>query len=312
MKRMLFFVNPNAGQVAAGFELLPIIQEFAQGGYRVEVYPTQRPRDLTDTVAREGWKYDMIVVTGGDGTLNEATSGLMQLPEEKRPLLGYIPRGTVNDVSRTLGLSRVPKIAAQDIISGLTFPMDVGSFNDSWFNYVAAFGAFTGVAYRTSSEDKKVLGRLAYLLDGVKSLTEIRPIRVRMKANGKTVEEEVLLGLVTSTTSVGGFRIRGEQNTDLGDGLFEILLVRHIDSLVALKDVAAALARGDFSGDLFYSCKASHAEFYFDTPVDWTLDGEHGGCTDRAFIDNYRRAQKIRIPGEKKQKHTGLLHLPGK
>ena len=312
MKRMLFFVNPNAGQVASGFELLPIVQEFAQGGYRVEVYPTQGPRELTEVVAREGWKYDMIVVTGGDGTLNEATSGLMHLPEEKRPLLGYIPRGTVNDVSRTLGISRVPKTAARDIITGETFPMDVGSFNDRWFNYVAAFGAFTGVAYRTPSEEKKVLGRLAYLLDGVKSLTEIRPIRVRMKISGKTVEEEVLLGLVTSTASVGGFRVRGGQSGDLGDGLFEILLVRHMESLAVLKNVAAALARGDFSGELFYSCKASHVEFYFDEPVDWTLDGEHGGCTDRVFIDNHRCAQKIRIPAEKKQKHTGLLHLPGK
>ncbi len=312
MKRMLFFVNPNAGQGAAGFELLPIIQEFALGGYRVEVYPTQGPRELTDVVAREGWKYDTIVVTGGDGTLNEATCGLMQLPEEKRPLLGYIPRGTVNDVSRTLGISRTPKTAARDIVTGETFAMDVGSFNDRWFNYVAAFGVFTDVSYRTSQEDKKTLGRLAYLLDGVKSLTEIRHIRVRMKVNGKTMEETVLLGLVTSTTSVGGFRIKGEQNADLGDGLFEILLVRQMESVTALKDVAAGLARGDFSGDLFYTCKASHVEFYFDEPVDWTLDGEHGGCTDRVFIDNHRCAQKIRVPAEKKTKHTGLLHSSGK
>lgn len=312
MKRMLFFVNPNAGQGAAGFELLPIVQEFSLGGYRVEVYPTQGPRELTEVVAREGWKYDMIVVTGGDGTLNEATSGLMQLPEEKRPLLGYIPRGTVNDVSRTLGISRVPKTAAHDIIAGRTLAMDVGAFNDRWFNYVAGFGLFTDVSYRTPQEDKRALGRLAYLLDGVKSLTEIRPIPVRMKVNGGVMEENVLLGLVTSTSSVGGFRIKGEMDADLGDGLFEILLVRYMESLTALKDVAAGLARGDFSGELFYTCKASHVEFYFDTPVDWTLDGEHGGCVDRVFINNHRCAQKLRIPAGKKQKSTGLLRLSGK
>lgn len=312
MKRMLFFVNPNAGQGSSGLELLPIIQEFALGGYRVEVYPTQGPRELTDVVAREGWKYEMIVATGGDGTLNEATCGLMQLPEEKRPLLGYIPRGTVNDVSRTLGISRVPTVAARDIVAGETFAMDVGSFNDRWFNYVAAFGLFADVSYRTSQEDKKALGRLAYLLDGVKSLTEIRPIRVRIRVNGKTLEENVLLGLVTSTTSVGGFRIRGEMDADLGDGLFEVLLVRDIQNLTQLKDVAAALTKGDFSGDRFYFCKASHVEFYFDTPVDWTLDGEHGGCTDRVFIDNHRCAQKIRIPAENKMKHTGQKFLSGK
>ena len=85
---------------------------------------------------------DTIIAAGGDGTLNETTSGLMRLPEEKRPPVGYIPRGTVNDVSHNLGLSKQPRQAAKDIVAGRPFPLDVGSFNDRWFNYVAAFGIF--------------------------------------------------------------------------------------------------------------------------------------------------------------------------
>jgi len=296
MKRALFFVNPNAGQGTGGFNMMAILREFARGDWRVEVCLTKGPGDLTEVIAKEGANYDLIVASGGDGTLNETTSGLMQLPEGSRPPIGYIPRGTVNDVCHTLGLSKTPALAARDIVDGIPFQMDVGSFNDRWFNYVAGFGLFTDVAYRTPQEDKKALGRLAYLLDGVKSLSDIRPVKVKMETNGQVYEENVLLGLVTSTTSVGGFRMPSELNVHLNDGLFEVILVKHIDSLTRLKDLANALRLRDFSGEGLVFLKTDHVEFTFDSPVDWTLDGEFGGSVTTAVVDNHPSAVQIQVP----------------
>ena len=310
MKKLLFFVNPKAGQGTQGFNLVALLQEFAAAGYRTEVYLTQRPGDLTEVIAREGWKYDLIVSSGGDGTLNETTSGLMQLPEDRRPLLGYIPRGTVNDVSFNLGLSKQPLKAVRDILSGNPLQMDVGRCNDRWFNYVAAFGMFTDVSYRTPQEEKRILGRLAYFLDGAKRLSDIRRIRVRLRVNGQELEETVLVGLVTSTTSVGGFRVGNENDVDYSDGLFEVLLVRELNTPARLQAAVSGLLRRDFSGDCFYFCKASHAEFYFDTPEDWTTDGEHAGCFDRVFVDNFHRAVTIQIPGDKGRGHSGRQLIP--
>lgn len=300
MKRALFFVNPNAGQGANGLNLLEILKEFSRKDWRVEICLTKGPGDLTKVLREEGENFDLVVASGGDGTLNETTAGIMGIPEDRRPPVGYIPRGTVNDVSHNLGLSRVPAQAAKDIVDGVPFPMDVGSFNDRWFNYVAGFGLFTDVAYRTPQEEKKVLGRLAYLLDGVKSLSEIHPISVTMELDGEMVKEQVILGLVTSTMSIGGFRVPNEMDVQLNDGLFEVLLVKHSPTLQGIKDIVSALQKRDFSGDGFIFRKAKKVDFSFPEATDWTLDGEFGGSLKSAHIENHHSGLTIMIPQEPK------------
>ena len=299
-KKLLFFVNPNAGNGEIRSNLLDILQTFAAAGYEITVHPTQGPRDLTEVIRRDGEAYDMVVSVGGDGTLNETSAGVVQLPAERRPLIGYIPGGTVNDVASTLGLSKNYLRAAKEIVEGVPYPMDVGSFaGDRWFNYVAAFGAFTDVSYRTSQQDKRVLGRLAYLLDGVKSLSEIRSTEVEITCCGETRQETVLAGLVTSTTSVGGFKMRSDIGISLNDGLFEVLLIRHISSLRQLNETVSALLRGDFSSDAFYFCKTDRVSFRFPEPTDWTLDGEFGGTVTETEILNHPRAIHLMVPREK-------------
>lgn len=296
MKKLLFFINPNAGQCEIRESLMDVAQVFAAAGYQITLHPTQGPRELTEVIARDGESYDIVVSTGGDGTLNETTAGLMRLPKEKRPVVGYIPGGTVNDVARTLDLSRSTRKAAAQIVEGRPMPIDVGSFNGSYFNYVAAFGAFTDVSYRTSQEDKRMLGRLAYLLDGSKSLAEIRPIQVEITVNGESRQETVMIGLVTSTTSVGGFSVKGMEDVHLDDGLFEVLLVREIRTAKNLSNVVSGLLKQDFSGEEFFFTKASHVEFRFPKLTDWTLDGEFGGSVTEAVIDNHKQAISILVP----------------
>lgn len=298
MKKLLFFINPNAGQCEIRDCLMDVAQIFAANGYRISLYPTQAPGELAEVIAREGADYDVVVSVGGDGTLNETTRGLMQLPEGKRPVIGYLPGGTVNDVARTLGLSRSARRAAEQMVTGRPYAMDVGSFNSGWFNYVAAFGAFTDVSYRTSQEDKRMLGRLAYLLDGTKSLTEIRPIEVEITVNGETRQETVLIGLVTSTTSVGGFAVKGMENVRLDDGLFEVLLIREIRTAKNLSNVVSGLLKQDFSGEEFFFTKAERVEFRFSKETDWTLDGEFGGRVTEAIIQNHKQAVSILVPAK--------------
>ncbi len=298
MKDLLFFVNPNAGQGGIRESLLDVAREFSAAGCRITLHPTRGPGDLTEVVKREGENYDIIVATGGDGTLNETTAGMMSLPAEKRPVIGYIPGGTANDVATTLGLSKQPLQAAKDIVNGTPCAIDVGRFNDGWFNYVAAFGAFTDVAYRTSQEGKRLLGRLAYFLDGTKSLAEIHPVDVEITVNGETRQERVLVGLVTSTTSVGGFSMKNLSDVRLDDGYFEVLLIREFKRVQSLSNVVAGLLKQDFSAEEFFFTKASHVEFRFPQPTDWTLDGEFGGSVTEAVIDNHCKAVSILVPPE--------------
>lgn len=293
-KKMLFFVNPNAGHAEIRTNLMQVLEIFTLAGYDVTVHPTSHAKEITEVLVSDGESYDIIVSTGGDGTLNETVSGLMQL--ENRPVLGYIPGGTVNDVASTLRLPKNPLEAARAIVSGRIAQMDVGRHNQNWFAYVAAFGAFTDVAYLTPQGDKRILGRLAYLLAGVKALGEIHPIHVRIEHDEGVIEDDVLFGLVASTTSVGGFRAKGELDICLNDGLHEVVLVRDIKTLLGFTDVAAALLRQDFTGNYFHMFKARNIRFDFDGDIPWTLDGEYGGSGSTAVIQNISRALRIMVP----------------
>lgn len=293
-KQMLFFVNPNAGHAEIRTHLMDVLAIFTRGGYDVTVHPTSRAGEITDVIAQEGGRFDMIVSAGGDGTLNESVSGLMQL--ENPPVLGYLPGGTVNDVASTLQLPKNPIEAAQIVVNGQETQIDLGWFNGKWFAYVAAFGAFTGVAYRTAQSDKRILGRMAYLLRGVQALGEIRPIHVRGVTADRVIEDDVILGLVASTTSVGGFKAKPNLDISLTDGLSEVILVKDIKNIVDLNNVAGAILRQDFDSGDFYSLKTNHIEFFFDEEIPWTLDGEFGGNVRHAEIRNRRQALRIMVP----------------
>ena len=157
MKRMLLFVNPAAGREEMGHQLMDVISRFTAAGYDVTCHPTQKPGDIPEVLRRMGRDFDMIVACGGDGTLNETVTGLMEM--EQKPLLGYIPAGTVNDFATSLHIPKTIPEAAETIIAGEPFPVDMGGFNDRYFTYVAAFGAFTKVSYATPHASKQALGR---------------------------------------------------------------------------------------------------------------------------------------------------------
>ena len=297
MKKVLFFINPNAGHSGIRTQLLPILETFCGSGCSVRVHTTSGPREITQMIAREGAGYDLIVSSGGDGTLNETIAGLIQLPDP--PTLGYIPAGTVNDVAASLGLSLDALEAARDIVFGEEMPLDAGQFNGRAFTYVAAFGAFTEVSYATPQESKRVLGRLAYLLEGAKSLASIKPIHARVTYNGITEEGDFILGMICSTKSVGGFRAKKVRDVDisLNDGLFEAVFVRDIRNILDLNDTAAGALRLDFTDPRhFLSFQARDVRVEFDEEIPWTLDGEDGGACRCAEIRNLHNAIRIRIP----------------
>ena len=297
MKRLLFFINPNAGHAEIRSSLMDVLQIFCKAGYAPTIHMTSGPRDITRQIAERGLQYDLLVCTGGDGTLNEAVSGLMALPYDKRPPLGYIPGGTVNDVASTLGLSKDPIRAAQEIVTGRLYPLDIGSFGpDRFFTYVAAFGIFTDVPYETPQEDKRIWGRLAYIMNGAGALGRLKPTHVRVSYDDHQEEADVLVGLVTSTTSVGGFKATKDLGISLNDGLYEMILVRATKTLAEFNLAATRALRLDFDNDSFISAQTGALRFEFDEPVSWTVDGEFGGSVTEVEIHNEHRAIDIVVP----------------
>ena len=203
-KRLLFIYNPKAGKAQIRTKLADILDVFARNGYELTVCPTQKRDDARRIVAERSGDYELVVCSGGDGTLDETVTGMMQ--SGFRTPVGYIPAGSTNDFGGSLALPKNMVKAAETIVTGRNFPCDMGSFNEDIFVYIAAFGLFTDVSYETGQDMKNVLGHMAYILEGMKRLPSIRSYPMRVSYEDKIVVDDFIFGMVTNSVSVGGFR----------------------------------------------------------------------------------------------------------
>ena len=165
MKTLLFIVNPRSGRTKSRAPLFDAVARFSQAGYQVYVHMTTGPGDATRVARELGADFDMVVCSGGDGTLNETIAGLMDLSH--RPWVGYLPNGSTNDFAASLHIPAQTENAVEAIVRGDPFPMDVGTHNGRPFVYVASFGAFTRSSYSAPQATKNALGHFAYILEGL-------------------------------------------------------------------------------------------------------------------------------------------------
>ncbi len=295
-QKMLFIYNPRAGKAQIRSNLLDIIDIFVKAGYEVTAYPTQAAGDAVKAVRTRRDGYDIVVCSGGDGTLDEVVSGMMQC-DEKLPI-GYIPAGSTNDFANSLGIPKSMIKAADVVVKGINFPCDIGAFNYDSFIYVAAFGIFTDVSYETKQDVKNVLGHAAYLVEGVKRLPSVRSYPLKITNSDQVIEGEFLYGMVTNSYSVGGFRGITGQDILLDDGLFEVTLIRKPSNPLDLNNIILALVDKRVKSEHIHTFKTARLIVESETPLSWTLDGEFGGEHCRAVIENRRKVLDIRVPGE--------------
>lgn len=293
-QRMLFIYNPRAGKAQIRSNLLDIIDIFVKAGYEVTAYPTQAAGDAIKAVEERRSGYDIVVCSGGDGTLDEVVTGMMRC-DEILPI-GYVPAGSTNDFANSLGIPKGMIKAADVVVNGDDFACDIGSFNNKSFIYVAAFGLFTDVSYETNQDIKNVLGHAAYLLEGVRRLPAVRSYALRISYDDRVIEGEFLYGMVTNSYSVGGFRGLTGKDVLLDDGLFEVMMVRKPSNPLDLNNIIRALVDKRVKSEHIYTFKTSHLVVESEEPVAWTLDGEFGGDHTKAVIQNRNRVLHIKIP----------------
>ena len=291
MKKLLFLMNPNAGQRKANKHLPELIALFNRCGYEVTVFMTTGPGSGADIVEPRANDYDLIVCAGGDGTLNEAITGILKAGS--RCPIGYIPCGSTNDFAATLKLSTDVMKAAQDIMEGVPVEYDVGRFSDRYFSYIASFGAFTQVSYSTPQNMKNALGHLAYVLSGITALPQIRSIPMELELDGERVEGKYLFGAVSNSTSVGGVLTLNPRLVDLSDGKFEVMLVRLPKDPAELAQCVTALQNGTYDCAVITFRSVSSLKIRQDPQVVWTLDGERAEGAETICIENLHRAIRL-------------------
>lgn len=292
MKKLYFILNLQSGKATISSKLAVVIDMFTKAGYEVTARSTQERMDACAAAKYAcGQGFDLIVCSGGDGTLNEVIQGVMR-SENKLPI-GYIPAGSTNDFARGVGIPRNIIDAVQWIIDGKKYPCDIGSFNDKFFTYIAAFGAFTEVTYETSQQVKNVLGHVAYVLNGISRLKNIKSYHMKITYDDEIIEDNYIFGMVTNSSSVAG--LLSLNNFLLDDGLYEVTLIKTPGNPLDLQRIIHSLLNIDIDIDTAYikSFRTSKIRFECDDELQWTIDGEFGGAYKTVDVCNNKQAIEL-------------------
>lgn len=288
MKKMLLIINPRAGKMRAKSGLFSVINIFCKAGFTVTVQITEKQGHGVE-LAKNSGEYDIIVCSGGDGTLNEVISGVMQA-EIIKPL-GYIPSGSTNDFAKSMGISSDIKSSAKAIAEGEEHKIDIGVLNGKrYFTYIASFGMFTAASYNTPQSAKNTFGHLAYIFEGMKDIGNFKTYNVKAETKEKIYEDEYVFGAVTNSTSVGGMVNLDQKIVDLSDGLFEVILIKNPKNLDELARIINGLATSNFSDSVFEFFKTPKIKFTMPENISWSLDGEEYVAGTDVKVKNLKEA----------------------
>lgn len=291
MKKMLFIMNPCAGTRQIHKHLADVLTIFNRADYEVITYMTACRGDATRVAGEYADKVDVIVCAGGDGTFNETVTGI--LSSGSAPAVGYIPCGSTNDFAVSLKLSTNILQAARDIAEGEPVAYDIGYFGGRYFSYVASFGAFTKASYSTPQNLKNALGHMAYILGGVKELTQIRKEHIRIEMEGQVIEDDFIFGAVSNSTSMGGVLTLDPKVVDMQDGLFELLLIRSPKNLIELGECLTALNTKKYNCAMMTFLSAREMTVHTNGEMPWTLDGEREDGRETVEIRNLQHAIRL-------------------
>lgn len=291
MKKCLLIINPCSGKLKMQSELMDVIRILNENNYIVQVQISLTHNHVIE-LAKNAEDVDLIVCSGGDGTLNQVVSGLIK--GNKNIPIGYIPSGSTNDYAVTLGLSFDIKTATQNIVSGNTYEFDVGKFDENnYFAYIASFGLFSSVSYTTPQALKNQLGSNAYLLNGISELLNAKQYHIKGKTENAKFEGDYILGLISNTLSVAGIMKLNPEEVDLSDGLFEILLIKQPKDLKDYNDLFNGIVNRNFNSPMFTFLKARTIELEFEEPMVWSLDGERTNSDKIVKIENLHKRIQI-------------------
>ena len=291
MKQLLLIINPVAGIKKASKQLAEIIAVFNRAEYDTHIYITSCQGDATNAVKELGKNRDLIVCCGGDGTLNETVTGIIDAGL-KIPI-GYIPAGSTNDFASSLQLQTDVVNAAKQIVAGTVTAYDVGKFANRYFTYIASFGVFTKTSYSTPQNVKNILGHLAYVLDGIQEISNIRKENVRIELEDEVLEDDYIFGAICNSTSVGGVLTLSSKSVDMSDGKFEILLIRAPKDIQELHECIISIRNKTYDCGMITFRSAKSISVIGKKEIVWSLDGERVDGDKRIDITNLHRCVEL-------------------
>jgi len=275
MKRARVIYNPTAGRELFRKELPNVLQRLEEAGYETSAHATTGEGDATEAakIAVER-KHDLVIVAGGDGTINEVIHGIAEAAY--RPQIGIIPAGTTNDFARALAIPRETKKALEIILQNNVKALDIGKVNDKYFINIAGGGDLTELTYDVPIRLKSALGQLAYYAKGIEMLPSLKPVSTVIEYDDQVFEGEIMLFLVANTNSVAGFE-KLAPNALIDDGYFDLLILKKTNLAEFLRIATAALRGAHLEDDNIIYTQAKRIKVTPQEKMLLNIDGEYGG-----------------------------------
>lgn len=279
MQRVKIICNPSSGRQIMQKKVDSLCNLFINNDYIVGKFNTKTKNDAmyeTMKTIEEGW--DLIVVCGGDGTVNEVAKGIAK--SNKKIPVGILSSGTVNDFANYMKFPKDIEDFFNMINKGNTLDVDLGKVNDEYFVNVAASGLLTDIGYKVSPEIKAILGKMAYYIEGLKEIpkSRFRPIKVKFESHEFTSQEDILLYLISNTSSIGGFG-RIAPNADVTDGYLDVVIIKKSE-VQDLAQIFISVFRGEHINHpnvIYFKSKKIKVQSSYDEDITIDIDGEYGG-----------------------------------
>jgi len=268
-----------------------IVQQRAVG-HRIKVRVTRKEGDARRFAAEAG-DADLLIVAGGDGTLNELVHGLMDLPKAARPALGVLPLGTANDFASGCGIPRDPEQALALCLEGQPVAIDVGKANEHWFLNAASVGFGAAVTATTPPELKRLLGPAAYTVMGAILAMNVHHYRGRLTLPDREITGSGPVAIVGNGRQTGG-GVQVTPRARIDDGLLDVLVVRQIPP-IALLTAARELQELSPDGEYISYQQTPWAEVYPEEAIPVNLDGEPVRFTNVRY-EAVPRAIRLVVP----------------
>lgn len=197
-KRALLVVNRNSRRAP---ELMELAVERLRSRETLEIVlvDCREANALSDIIIDHRDRVDLVIVGGGDGTMNAAARGLVQT----RLPLGLLPLGTANDLARTLGIPEDVEAASEVILAGRVREIDCGEVNGRPFFNVASIGLSAELAGALTKDVKRRFGKLGYALTAIRVMIKARPFHATIEEEGERTR------VLTFQVAVGNGRFYG-------------------------------------------------------------------------------------------------------
>lgn len=285
-KEILLIVNPCSGKGKVNKYVPEICDNLEKQGYELEVIYTSETNNGEKIIENYIRYIDAVVVCGGDGTLNEVINGIIK--SNKKIDVSFIPFGTTNDFARTLKIPTDRFFLSKNINDFKYKKCDTGKFNEKYFNYVSAFGVFAETSFSTSRKEKNKFGRLAYIRTGTKNFIETeQAYHLKVTLDGEVIEGDFEYGSISNSKYIGGFQLFKEDEININDGEFEVILIKKTKNKAELLRTYTKLAMQVRDDNVIYK-KAKNITIQSDKKMVWSLDGEEVLSGNKIEINNLK------------------------